>query len=207
MNKIKIIGAGGHTRSSLNLLRENFNNSILEIYDDSYSSTSKEHIDGIELVGKISDIKIEDVDENIFLSIGDSFKRKNYFNKFLDLVIKENLIHRYAYLEKNIKIGMANQIFANVYINSYVDIAHNNIINSGSILEHEVKIGSHNHISVGVKICGRVTIGDSCFIGAGAIVIDKVSICNNVIIGAGTVVLKDIKHSGTYVGNPARKIK
>jgi len=44
-------------------------------------------------------------------------------------------------------------------------------------------------------------------IGAGAVVTDKISICDNVIIGAGSVVIRDIEDAGTYVGNPAKRIK
>jgi acetyltransferase-like isoleucine patch superfamily enzyme len=33
-----------------------------------------------------------------------------------------------------------------------------------------------------------------------------VSICDQVVIGAGAVVTKDIKESGVYAGNPAKKI-
>jgi acetyltransferase-like isoleucine patch superfamily enzyme len=34
-----------------------------------------------------------------------------------------------------------------------------------------------------------------------------VSICDDVVIGAGSVVTKDITESGTYVGNPAVRLK
>jgi acetyltransferase-like isoleucine patch superfamily enzyme len=34
-----------------------------------------------------------------------------------------------------------------------------------------------------------------------------VSICDDVVIGAGSVVTKDITESGTYAGNPARRLK
>jgi UDP-N-acetylbacillosamine N-acetyltransferase len=50
-------------------------------------------------------------------------------------------------------------------------------------------------------------LGDHCFVGAGAVIIDKVKIGSNVFIGANAVVLKDISEAGTYVGNPARKIR
>jgi len=36
---------------------------------------------------------------------------------------------------------------------------------------------------------------------------DKLSICDNTIVGAGSVVIRDINDPGTYVGNPARRIK
>ena len=205
MKNIAIIGAGSHTRSSINLLKQDFKDASFSIFDDSYSHKVEEYIDDIKVVGAISEINNEI--QNIFLSIGDNKKREEHFHIFNNKIIKENLIHNAAYKEKNITIGTANQIFANTYINSHVEIGDNNIINTSAILEHEAKIGNHNHISVGAKICGRATIGSRCFIGAGAIVIDKISICDDVIIGAGSVVINDITLSGTYVGNPARKIK
>jgi len=204
MNHIAIIGAGSHTRSSINLLRQYFENVALSIYDDSYNTYEKEYIHNIKLIGSIKDISKR---EKLFLSIGDNKIREEFYIKYNKYIIEDNLFHSTSCKENNISLGKSNQVFANVYINSYVEIGNNNIINTSAILEHEVKIGSHNHISVGAKLCGRVKIGNRCLIGAGAVIIDKISICNDVIIGAGAVVVKDICESGTYVGNPARKIK
>jgi len=204
MKDIVIIGAGGHTRSSINLLKQSFKNASFEIYDDNFNSEIPEYINDIKIVGAISEIQKNDT---IFLSIGDNKKRKEYFTFFSNEILKDNLVHRTSHQEDNIKIGISNQIYANVYINSYVVIGDNNIINTSVIIEHETKIGSHNHIAIGAKLSGRVTIGDNCFIGAGAIIIDKISICDNVTIGAGSVVIRNITESGTYIGSPARKIK
>jgi len=204
MKLISIIGAGGHTRSSINLLKYNFEKSSLSIFDDSYDCNTKEYINNIELIGEISMISVESL---VFLSIGDNNKREYYYNMFKNQIIKENLFHKSSYFEDSISIGIANQIFANVYINSCVKIGDDNILNTSSILEHESVIGNHNHISVGTKICGRVNIGNRCLIGSGAVINDKVSICNDVIIGSGAVVTKDIIETGTYVGVPARRIK
>jgi len=205
MKYISIIGAGGHTRSSINMLKQYYVGMSFLIYDDKYNNQIEEHIDDIKVVGIVSEV--DATEQSVFLSVGDNNKRKEYFDLFNKMVIKENLIHSSCYQERNICMGVANQIFANVYINSYVEIGDNNIINTSAILEHEVNIGNHNHISIGSKLCGRTNVGDRCFIGAGAIIVDKINICNDVIIGAGCVVIKDITESGTYVGNPARKIK
>lgn len=205
MKNIVIIGAGGHTRSSINLLKQYFSNASFSIYDDNYNYKVEEYIEDIKVVDIISNIN--NSAQNIFLSIGDNKKREEYFNSFNKIIIKENLVHASSYLEKNLKLGSSNQIFANTYVNSYAEIGGNNIINTSAILEHEVKIGSHNHVSVGAKLCGRVSLGNRCFVGAGAIVIDKISICDDVVIGAGAVVVKNITESGTYIGNPAKKIK
>ena len=45
----------------------------------------------------------------------------------------------------------------------------------------------------------------SASIGSNATIL-PVSICDEVVIGAGAVVTKDIKKSGTYVGNPAKRL-
>lgn len=204
MKNIAIIGAGSHTRSSLNIIKQNFTNQKIQIFDDSFNPHEDEFITDIKLCGRVEDIEN---DASVFLSIGDNKKRALYFKTFQNQIIKENLFHNTAIKEENIQVGISNQIFAQAYINSLVKIGDNNILNTASILEHEVVIGSHNHISVGAKLCGRVRIGNNCTIGAGAIIIDKISICDNVIIGAGAVVVDNITESGTYVGVPARKIK
>ena len=174
------------------------------MYDDSFLSSEKEEIQKVSLVGSINDIKSH---QEIFLSVGDNIKRCEYFFKFKEQVIKKSLFHKFASCEKNITLGLSNQIFAHSYINSYVAIGDNNIINSGAIIEHETILGSHNHVAIGAKISGGVNIGNKCFIGAGSVISDKLSICDEVILGAGSVVVKDINEPGTYVGNPVVKLK
>ena len=204
MTKIAILGFGGHTRSSINLLLNYFNSGDISIYDDSFVEGRQEMINSIPLIGSVNGIKAS---QDIFLSIGDNTLRKKYFLKFKNQIIRNTIFHSDSLQEKNITFGVANQIFAHSYINSQVTIGDNNIINTGAIIEHEAIVGNHNHISIGVKMCGRSAIGNDCLIGAGAVVVDKISICDNVIIGAGSVVIRDIEDAGTYVGNPAKRIK
>ena len=204
MTKIAIIGSGGHTISSINLLLNYFNSDDICIYDNSFVEDKQEVINSIPLIGSIDDIEL---DQDVFLSIGDNNLRKKYFLKFKNQIIRNTIFHSDSLQEKDITYGVANQIFAYSYINSQVIIGDNNIINTGAIIEHETVLGNHNHIAVGAKICGRSAVGNMCLIGAGAIVVDKISICDNATIGAGSVVIQDIKDAGTYVGNPAKRIK
>jgi len=199
--KVIIIGAGGHTRSLVNLL-ELSSYLIKGIYDDNFKND--EEISGYKLLGRISDI---DRDIRLVLSVGDNKKREDFYNKFCNQVLKDNLMHPRAVIEKRVSLGNSNQILSGVYINSNAVIGSNNILNTRCVIEHEAIIGNHNHIAVGVLVCGRANIGNRCFIGAGTVIIDKVRICDNVIIGANSVVIRDIDKAGTYAGNPVRKIK
>jgi len=201
MHIVYIIGAGGHARSLINLLELN-SYFIRGIYDTNFKRN--ETINGYRLLGTPKDIK---KNARLVLAIGDNQKRKFCFKGFYKKLIKKNIIHPLAIIEKRVVLGECNQIFAGAYINSNVVIGNNNIINTKCVIEHEVVIGNHNHISVGTIICGRACIGDNCFIGAGAVVIDKITICDDVTVGANAVVVDNITKQGTYVGIPARRIK
>ena len=113
----------------------------------------------------------------------------------------------------------------NVFVGPFVEI------------QNDVIIGGRTRIQSHSFICSNTEIGADCFIGHGVMFInDKfvdrelskdflptklgnkvyvgsnstllpISICDDVVIGAGSVVTKDITESGTYVGNPARKLK
>jgi acetyltransferase-like isoleucine patch superfamily enzyme len=113
----------------------------------------------------------------------------------------------------------------NVFVGPFVEI------------QNDVTIGERSRIQSHSFICSKVEIGSDCFIGHGVMFInDKfidrklskeflptklgnkvyvgsnstimpVTICDDVVIGAGSVVTKNITKSGTYVGNPARKLK
>lgn len=204
MKEVAILGAGGHTRSSITLLKSNLPYRQLNIYDESFSTDLNEIILEVPLIGKPRQIN---ENAEVFLSIGDNQQRRMYYEKYSSQLLLENLIHHLAYVENTVRMGVANQIYANVYVNNAVNIGNNNIINTSAILEHEVTLGSHNHIAVGAKLCGRVTLGNQNFIGCGAILIDKIKVCDDVVIGAGAVIIEDIVESGTYVGIPGKKIK
>ncbi len=202
-NKVFILGAGGHTRSLINLLEYN-HYKIEGIYDDNFEVRSKETINTYKVLGKLKELSKDGI---VVLSFGELKKRKQLFLQLESQILKDNLVHPKAHIENYFNSGPSNQIFANVVINSNTTLGANNIINTGAIIEHEVTIGNHNHISVGSILCGRVTIGNDCFIGAGTTIIDKLSITDEVIIGANSVVIRNIDEPGTYIGNPARRIK
>jgi UDP-N-acetylbacillosamine N-acetyltransferase len=199
---ISIIGAGGHTRALLPIIRKTFKYSELLICDKT-SCDQNESLLGVQVV---SDERIVD-SKYLIISIGENARREYFFKEFNEKIIKKNLFGKNVLIDDVVDMGVSNQIMSNVFINSCVRIGDNNIINTGSILEHEVTIGNNNHIAIGAKLCGRVTIGNKCMIGAGANIIDNLNITDDVIIGAGATVIYDIEKSGTYVGIPAIKVK
>lgn len=198
------MGAGGHTRSALNLVMTLWDKDEIAIYDETFSGVVFENIEDVPLLGNINDISPF---QKVFLSIGDNNKRGLLFKELYQQIDRRNMVHPRSFCEFSVTLGVANQIFAFAYLNSGVKIGDNNIINSAAIIEHESVVGNHNHISVGAKICGRVKIGDYCLVGAGAVIKEKISIADHIVIGAGSVVVNDLNEAGVYVGIPAKKLR
>lgn len=204
MTKVALLGAGGHTRSVISLIRETEKYQLDGIYDDSFNPSAEETIEGIPVLGNFNEATVLDI--SIVNGVGDIEKRKSLYQKFQEKILSRNLVSKHAIIRPDNEMGEANQIFPFVFLNTLVRLGSNCILNSRCTIEHEVEIGNHVHVSVGAVVCGRVSIGNNCFIGAGSVIKDKVKICNDVTVGAGAVVIKDITEPGVYIGNPSRKI-
>lgn len=203
MKKALIIGAGGHTRSLIELLEQS-EWQIEGIIDESFNSDKQETVLGYAVVGDWNWKKLSEY--QVFIGNGRLQDRDRVFKQFQKQLVQENVWHPRASISKHTKMGFSNQIFANAMINSEVIIGNNNIINTSSVIEHNCVIGNHNHISIGALVCGKVTIGSHCFLGAGSVIKDGISICDDVTVGANSVVIQDITLPGTYVGNPTKRL-
>jgi acetyltransferase-like isoleucine patch superfamily enzyme len=108
-------------------------------------------------------------------------------------------------IQSNVSIGARTRIQSHSFICELVSIGEDCFISHGAMFINDpFKIGGPAR---GDRAqWGTTQIGDRVSIGTNATLM-PVTICDDVVIGAGAVVTKDITESGTYVGNPARKIK
>lgn len=114
--------------------------------------------------------------------------------------------HNSSLIAKNSSLGEGYVLCPYVIVSCNVTIGDLVSINSGSQIGHDVTIGNYASIMANVDIGGGADIGNSVFIGSNAVILPGVKIPDKTRIGAGSVVLKSIKQSGTYFGNPAKKI-
>lgn len=80
-------------------------------------------------------------------------------------------------------------------------------LNIGTQIGHDTRIDDFCSFMPNVDIGGESNIGRSVYMGTNSTIINLVEVCSDVIIGAGAIVVRHIKNEGTFVGNPARKIK
>ena len=208
MEKLKciILGAGGQCRVILSLLQEG-NTKYLPIGIIDNVLHKNEEVLSIPVLGGINLLEKyhQDGINNIFLAIGDNFKRKVMF----DLVKSAgfdcpNLISDKANVSQSAELGEANIICPFVNVGPQAKIVNNNLINTHSTIEHESVIQSHCHVAPMSVVSGKSLLGDFVFLGAGSTIIDKISIASNTSVAAGSVVINDIKSPGyLYTGVPA----
>ena len=208
--KTLIMGAGGHGRVVLDILKAARTTDIIGFLDSS-KELHGQKIGGVEVLGDISMLQelINKKDaKSIILAVGDNEERKKLYEKVKKLDIELiNAIHPSAAIAENVKLGRGLVIARNATICTDAEIGDNSIINTGAIVEHQDKIGKHVHISPGVNLAGGEAVGDGAFIGIGSTVIQRVSIGEGATVGAASVVLEDVPPNSTAVGSPARIVK
>jgi sugar O-acyltransferase (sialic acid O-acetyltransferase NeuD family) len=112
-----------------------------------------------------------------------------------------------AAINEEVNLGAGTVVFDGVVVNSGAVTGRACILNSNSTVEHDCRLGDNVHIAPGVTLSGAVDLGDRCMVGTGANIIQGVRVAAGCVIGAGATVVKDLVEPGTYVGNPARKLR
>ncbi len=206
MKDLIVFGSGGHARSVVTVANCMKKWNISAIVDFNFNGRD-EYITDVPVISFDQAIKkINPIETDAFIAIGDNLERFNAFKKIEKYKFSyPNLIHPLAFLDTTSQIGNGNYIGQFSNLGAYSKIGDFNIVNTYSNIEHEVSIGNFNQLSPGAIICGRSTLKCKTFMGANSVIIDKLKVANHTIIGAGAVVIKDIESpNNTYIGVPAR---
>ena len=199
MNKILIIGAGGHGKVVCDIAKNLYKEVIF--VDD--------HKIGQEILSCPVAYSVEEALKqepcDFIVAIGSNEIREKLFYTFLNAGFRAvNLIHKSAIIGEGVEIGVGSVVFANAVINPDAKIGLGCIINTCASVDHDCVIGDFSHVCPSSHLAGTVSVGKNCTLGIGSSVINNINICSDVYVGAGGVVVKDLTEPGTYVGVPAR---
>jgi len=203
MDKILLIGAGGHARSCIDVLEEGNQFEIAGLVEKG-ESISNESL-GYPVIGTDDDLKVlRQQYKNALITVGQikspKIRIKLYkLLKELDFTLPV-IVSSHAYVSKHAQIGEGSIIMHGVIINANAKIGNNCIINNRALIEHDAVIGDHCHIATGAIINGEVSVENETFIGSSAVTKQAISIGKNCVIGAGVVLKNDIE-SNKVVNN------
>jgi sugar O-acyltransferase (sialic acid O-acetyltransferase NeuD family) len=191
MNKIILIGGGGHCKSVIDVIEQEDKFKISGIIDQPKLLGSK--VLGYDIIGSDNDlIKLANKFTYAFITLGQiksAVKRIKLFNLAKIVGFKfPTIISPRAYVSKHSSIGEGTVIMHNAIINANASIGDNCIINTNALIEHDCKISSHCHISTNATINGSVQVKSKCFIGSNSVTKDGIKIKGSSFIKANSLV-------------------
>lgn len=207
--KIVIIGAGGHGRVVLDILRRCGEMRIAGFIDADVSRAGTT-LDGVPVLGPVNmlpKLRREDV-RGAIVAVGDNRVRLSYAREAAEAGLRLiSAVHPAAVVSPAASVGENVVVAAGAVVGAGASIADSAIINTSAVVDHECEIDRGAHICPGALLAGRVHVEEGAFVGLGAHILPCLKVGAWAVVGAGAVVLDDVPAGATVVGVPARIIR
>ena len=209
MEKIFIIGGGGHAKVVVSIIKKLGAFDIVGYTDNENRGT----VLGVPYLGTdavLQRLKQDHPHCAAVLGIG-YFGRDDLRERLVGKLCRLEfsmpaVVASGAVVNEDVHIGEGTVVMDGVVINAGTRIGTYVIVNTCASVDHDCVLGDYAHIGPGVTLCGGVKVGARSLVGAGATVVQYKSIGAHCIVGAGSVVVNDCLQRGTYVGIPAKAI-
>ena len=191
MEKIVLIGGGGHCKSCIDVIEQEKKFEIKGILD--IAEKVGEKILGYKIIGTDDDIEKFVNEGCCFLITVGQIQSANLRIKLFEKVKNAGgkfatVVSPRAYVSKHASVDEGTVVMHDALINADAKIGINCIINTKSLIEHKCIIKNDCHIAVGAVIAGEVEIGEESFIGANSTIVQCVKIPSKSFIKAGSLV-------------------
>lgn len=169
MEKILLIGGGGHCRSAIDVIEQEHKYLIAGIIDKKELIGQK--VLGYEIIGCDDDLEeLFNTFKHAVITVGHI--RSNSIRVKLFNILKQigytlpTIISPFAYVSKHSYLGEGTLVMHQALINSNAKIGKNCIINTKALIEHDCIVEDNCHISTSSVLNGGVTIKENSFYGS-----------------------------------------
>lgn len=209
MKHLIIIGAGGFGREIYCSASESLGYGT-EFDIKGFLDPDESKLDGFKgyppIIGVEDTYQIEP-DDVFTCAFGNVSLKKKCCDKIISKGgIFQTLIHKTAYVSKNVKIGKGSIILAGARLHCDVTIGDFVVIQPYAIIGHDVKVGRWSHINAFVDCGGASSIGEGVTLHTTCFVLPQAIIEDDVTVGAGSVTMMRVKKGQTVFGVPARPV-
>mgnify|MGYP003385255885 CR=1 FL=1 len=205
MNRLVIIGAGGHGRVVADCAQTIGEYDEIIFLDDCFVERKKYAC--WKIIGCVN-MWPELTNSDFIVAFGNNKLRQVVLNELrqanANLV---SIIHPSAVISQYANIEVGTVVLANAVVNVNSNIGRGCIINTAATIDHDSQIGECVHISPGANIAGGVVVGALSWLGIGSTVIEHLTLAENTQIGAGAVVTQSTQKNSLYLGVPAKRIR
>lgn len=207
MADVVIVGAGGHAKVILDIIRLNGDRAV-GLLDDNPKLWGQRQ-SGVPILGALDSYSSYTYDY-LILAMGSNALRHKLSTTVFRAVLDENwltAVHPSAVIASDVKIGCGTVVMAGAIVNSETVVGRHGILNTASSVDHDNIIGDYVHIAPGAHLAGGIRVNEGAFVGIGASVVPNILIDTWSIVGAGAVVIRDVESRQVVIGNPAKPIK
>ena len=172
MQKLILLGGGGHCKSCIDVIEQEGKYEIAGILDNEEFLGQK--ILSYEYIGTDDDIGKFAKKGYLFLITVGQIKTVSIRKKIFSL-LKENsaqmatVVSPRAYVSKYAKLGQGTIIMHDALVNASATVGENCIINTKALIEHDAIIEDFCHISTSAVINGGVRVKEGTFFGSNAV--------------------------------------
>jgi sugar O-acyltransferase (sialic acid O-acetyltransferase NeuD family) len=198
-NAIFVIGAGGHAKVVISVLRAT-GKDVAVIFDDDERAKGQRILD-VPVAGSVADLDPSEFAGGV-IAIGKNSSRAKIAARLTAKWLVA--IHPTAYVDPTVRIGPGTVVFAGAIIQPETIIGEHVIINTGATIDHDCVIGDFAHIAPGVQLAGDVHVGTGTLLGIGTVAIPGIRVGARATVGAGSVLVRNIADETVAFGNPAR---
>ena len=201
-SRVVVIGAGGHAKVVIELLRAD-GYEVAALVD---ADAAPRRVLGAPVVGDdsaLAGLRAEGL-THAFVAIGDNRTRLRLAGvaRAAGFALV-NAISPAATVSPSASLGVGVAVMAGAVINAEAVIGDLAIVNTGATIDHDVRLGEAAHIGPGASLAGGVQVGAGAMLGVGASAIPGVRIGDQTVIGAGACVVRDLPGDVIATGVPA----
>lgn len=211
MQKIFVVGSGGHAHSILAVIERQ--QKFMPIgFIDSYKAIG-DSIHGFPVLGGLDDVAElceSQCVTRFVIAVGDNYSRSSLTKQIKKIVPVSDfppLVDPTAVIASSATIDSGVVVMAQAHIGPGCILEEGVLINTKASLDHDSTVDSFASLAPGVVTGGGVRIGECSAICIGSKLLHRVSIGPHTVVGAGSLVLADLPARVVAYGSPASIVR
>ncbi len=200
-----VLGAGGHAKVIIEVLRES--GAYQPVGCLGQLPESCHDLLGVPVLGnddQLDAIRARGI-QYAFVAIGDNRVRHLLIERVRRAGFRlAQAISPRATISPSAQLGDGVVVMPGAHVGTETRLGDGVIVNTRAIVDHDGRLENCVHIGPGAALAGNVHVGELAFIATGSSVIPHMHIGARTIVGAGSVVVRDLPSDVVAYGSPAR---